>query len=243
VPVAPGQPARCAGTLYRQLGDCWPGPSWSSVDFEGRWKKAHYVVRALYAPTTLLLAEEKATEANAHPLTIWTTSGTDPFRGRVELAVLAFDGDTVKTLPPHAIDLAPHAVTPVATLDLTVDAFGPSTPPERHLLLVRLLDENGTEIATRVHHALPEKDLDLAEPRIRATFTQAPGAIDITLTAESYAADVHLESTAPPPNDPTHRRSPSDDFFPLLPGRPKTVRYPTDLSPDAFARTLTIRHL
>ena len=38
----------CMGTLLWQLNDCWPGPSWSIIDYEGRPKPAYDVVRALY---------------------------------------------------------------------------------------------------------------------------------------------------------------------------------------------------
>jgi beta-mannosidase len=44
----------CMGTLYWQMNDCWPVASWSSIDYEGRWKAAHYRVRELYEP--LLIA-------------------------------------------------------------------------------------------------------------------------------------------------------------------------------------------
>ncbi|MCB0769453.1 MAG: hypothetical protein KDC00_03510 [Flavobacteriales bacterium] len=35
----------CMGTLLWQLNDCWPGPSWSIIDFEGRRKRAYHVVQ------------------------------------------------------------------------------------------------------------------------------------------------------------------------------------------------------
>lgn len=38
----------CMGTLLWQLNDCWPGPSWSIIDYEGNPKPAYDVVRKAY---------------------------------------------------------------------------------------------------------------------------------------------------------------------------------------------------
>lgn len=41
---------RCMGTLYWQINDNWPAPSWSSIDYFGRWKALHYMAQKFYAP-------------------------------------------------------------------------------------------------------------------------------------------------------------------------------------------------
>lgn len=38
----------CMGTLYWQMNDIWPGITWSSVDYYGRYKALHYEVKNLY---------------------------------------------------------------------------------------------------------------------------------------------------------------------------------------------------
>ncbi|MBK9599449.1 MAG: glycoside hydrolase family 2 protein [Flavobacteriales bacterium] len=40
---------RCMGTLFWQLNDCWPGPSWSLIDHDGHWKPGMFAVQKLYA--------------------------------------------------------------------------------------------------------------------------------------------------------------------------------------------------
>jgi len=45
---------KCMGSLYWQINDCWPTMSWSTVDYYGNWKPAHYVVRSLYANKLLV---------------------------------------------------------------------------------------------------------------------------------------------------------------------------------------------
>ena len=37
------------GSLFWQLNDCWPGPSWSVVDYYGKEKQAYDVVKIEYS--------------------------------------------------------------------------------------------------------------------------------------------------------------------------------------------------
>ena len=38
----------CMGTLFWQLNDCWPGPSWSVIDYYGKNKKAYRTIKRLF---------------------------------------------------------------------------------------------------------------------------------------------------------------------------------------------------
>jgi beta-mannosidase len=38
----------CWGTLYWQFNDAWPGISWASMDYFGRWKPLQYFARNMY---------------------------------------------------------------------------------------------------------------------------------------------------------------------------------------------------
>jgi beta-mannosidase len=45
---------RCMGTIFWQLNDCWPAPTWSSIDYYGNWKALHYEARASFEDLTVL---------------------------------------------------------------------------------------------------------------------------------------------------------------------------------------------
>ncbi len=49
---------RCMGTLYWQLNDCWPAPTWSSIDYYKQWKAAHYKISSLYQEGAVLTKED-----------------------------------------------------------------------------------------------------------------------------------------------------------------------------------------
>ncbi len=45
---------RCMGTLYWQLNDCWPAPTWSSMDYYGHWKALNYTIKKDYEDVAIL---------------------------------------------------------------------------------------------------------------------------------------------------------------------------------------------
>ncbi|MDP4596364.1 MAG: hypothetical protein NWS92_05275 [Crocinitomicaceae bacterium] len=45
---------RSMGTIYWQLNDCWPAPTWSSLDDHNNWKALHYAVRDDYRSVAVM---------------------------------------------------------------------------------------------------------------------------------------------------------------------------------------------
>ena len=45
---------RCGGTLYWQLNDCWPAPTWSSIDYNNNWKALQYRIKEDYRDVAIV---------------------------------------------------------------------------------------------------------------------------------------------------------------------------------------------
>ncbi len=79
----------CSGSLIWQYNDCWPGISWSLVDYYGFGKASYFYVARAYAP---VMASFKTTEDG---LELWVVNDRNaPVQGRLDLALHAFDGGT-----------------------------------------------------------------------------------------------------------------------------------------------------
>ncbi len=77
----------CMGVLYWQLNDCWPGASWSSIDYFGRWKALHYFAKKFFSP--LLLSVEK----EGYCISLYVTNDTlETFQGSCHWMLCSKEG-------------------------------------------------------------------------------------------------------------------------------------------------------
>jgi beta-mannosidase len=53
---------RCMGTLYWQMNDCWPAPTWSSIDYFNNWKALQYQVKKDYEDIAIITQSKKIGE-------------------------------------------------------------------------------------------------------------------------------------------------------------------------------------
>ncbi|MCR4716946.1 MAG: glycoside hydrolase family 2 protein [Lachnospiraceae bacterium] len=58
----------CMGALYWQINDNWPVASWSTVDYYGRYKAAHYFAKRFYNPVSATIVIKKNGEETDCPI-------------------------------------------------------------------------------------------------------------------------------------------------------------------------------
>lgn len=73
------------GILYWQLNDIWQGPSWSSMEYGGRWKPLQYSVRRNFSP---LLLSSLSKQVDDHTKSIDVFVVNDIYNSALELNVV-----------------------------------------------------------------------------------------------------------------------------------------------------------
>lgn len=82
---------RCGGTLYWQLNDCWPAPTWSSIDYYGNWKALHYQMKKDYQDVTIVAKHNSLTDKDYY----LTSDLPDSFLCNVKLDVFELSGELI----------------------------------------------------------------------------------------------------------------------------------------------------
>lgn len=218
------------GCVYWQYNDIWPGMSWSSVDYFGRWKALHYMARKFYSPI-LVSGLEHPTEGTAD---IFVTNDLlESHRGSIEWKATDVNGALLK----HGaikVEIPSRKSVKVTTLDLgkEIGQYGANG-----VLLWLDLRVRGKSVSDNlILFALP-KEIKLGDPRLTTDVDKASNGYVVTIVSQEPALWTWLELE-------NADASYSDNFFHCLPGERKIMVQPkTDLDQDEFMKQLRVRSL
>ncbi len=225
---------RCMGALYWQLNDCWPVASWSSLEFDGRWKALHHVARRFFAPaivTAYVPGEEETTINNyrrtsVREVQLYTVSDApEPAVGELRWDLFRFDGRVV--LGGHRRVALRYGES---VRQVTLDLAKPMAAHGRDQLYLRIaLEVGGARVSEETVFLAPPRFLAL--PKTRTTVAlrrRSPTQATLTFTSPVFQHRFAFDLPGI-----AHRSS--DNYFELYPRERKTVV--VDLErPQAIAR-------
>ena len=210
----------CMGTLYWQLNDNWPVASCSSIEYGGKWKHLHHQARRFYAPVAVVgLPDETVVALNDTP---------EPVDAEIAVEAWSFDGTRPEKTFRCRRMLRPESVLKLVPKDFAALTFGGTNG----FFVLSLKTERG-EFQNEWLPRRP-KDCPLADAKIDVVFDGL--AVTLTTDRPAFFVWANVEGV---------RGEFTDNSFTLLPGRPKKLVFENkeDVSPEAFRRAFTVRHL
>jgi len=188
--------ATCMGSLYWQLNDCWPGASWSSIDYFGKWKALHYKVRNAFKP---LIVSHEILDSNLQ--IVVTSDLIDSFEGEVEVTCLPFKGDSFLKKWTKKIDLKPLEARTVLSI------LKNQIPPNSYLEIA--LKNKEKLISSKNVYLKPFKELDIPNPELEfeTKIEEKENRIFVTIKSKYFAKGVWISSNS--------ENNFSDNFFDL----------------------------
>jgi beta-mannosidase len=194
----------CSGTLVWQLNDCWPGLSWSLLDYHGFGKAAYFFVRRAFAP---VLASFKADDGGA--VELWVTNDTAAeVRDTARIRLGAFSSGLIAE--------EDVGVVLDSYESRCVHRWGPGELDGRPDRYLHLRAAEGAFPANR-HFFTAIKDLERQPvPVAHDVRFEDEHEMHVRLRAEAYAYFVHIAV-------PDERVSYSDNYVELEPGEERAL--------------------
>ncbi|MDA0326704.1 MAG: glycoside hydrolase family 2 protein [Bacteroidetes bacterium] len=206
----------CMGTIFWQLNDCWPAVSWSTIDYYGQWKAAHYTVRDVYKSviTPIIIEDEK--------LRVYVVSDElSKIAANARFRITDLSG---KVLYENEKPIIILSNTSKVYFEESVDNLLKELDKREVIFTVEL--SKGKEIlATNIFNFVSEKELKLSDAEINVSSRATKAGIEITLTSDVFAKNVFLSFTDLEGNF-------SNNYFDLLPNTPKTIMFKSEDEPN-----------
>ncbi len=186
----------CMGTLYWQLNDCWPVASWSSRDYVGNWKALHYTAQDVFAPISLSQELDKD-----GMISIWVmTNLAEEIQDSLSISIYNLDGKIAHKLT-EPINKKVNGSAFIYTQKIKVK--------DNQFIVAELKNE---QVKSKILFTTETKNLNFKKPTISYQIENNT----ITLETNIPAFEVYLHGI---------EGRFSDNFFSLLPGEKKTLKF------------------
>lgn len=106
----------CMGSLYWQLNDVWPGPSWSSLEYNGKWKLLNYQAKRFFENIYMpLFVKDKRLSA------IFINDTNNSIKVDIKLEFLKFDGPKYSESIEKSIQIDKNSIQNIYNEEINKD--------------------------------------------------------------------------------------------------------------------------
>ncbi len=214
----------CMGSLYWQLNDCWPGITWSSINWNGEYKALQYAAAEAFQP--VLITQKK--ENNNIKLVIINDRAED-IQAKITLRLINFKGD-VAWNKVYKLKLKANE-----NLSLAVDSLEDRLKKvgKNNAVLQCILYSSKGLITSRNLFFEKTKLLNLPEPDFEKEICEYGKGYVLSVRSKTVAKNVSL-------NVVNSNSTFSENFFDMMPGELKQIVINSDLSIDSVLENLKI---
>jgi len=213
------------GSLYWQLNDVWPGASWSSVDWFGRWKALQFHARRFYAPVAVAALRSPEGRTTVSLL----NDRTHAVKGELRMRVMTLDGKVLRD------ERKPLELTPLSAASLPgyqdADLLGGADPSST--VAVFDLQAEGEPASRGVVYFKAAKDMRWPAPGLHAELQRDGAGYRLELRAVNLARAVWIDFSEADAEV-------SDNALTLLPGESVSVRVSSRAGLAALRKSLRL---
>lgn len=173
---------RCMGTLYWQINDDWPAPSWSSIDYFGRWKALHYMAQKFYAPHAVSMTLE---DHRCH--VYFSNESFETTEYSLTLSIRDLSGNVLETYETKGNSPAFSAIE-TAVVDIC------SWEDQKDdVFLEAVIHTKDQKVLKDVETLVPYKYLNLKNPIISTEAKETNDAFILHISSDCFAPFVALD--------------------------------------------------
>lgn len=176
----------CMGAIIWQLNDVWPCPSWSSIEYSGKWKLLQYATKEFFK-SVYMPAFVKDNELNV----VINNDTTQKLNGQIKVDFLRFDGTEYKPSVVKQFELSEDE-----TKTIYPELLDSENKNEYFVFATMTAKSSSGKEYMETNTVFPDlyKHCDLQKPNIKTDAKKnADGTYTITLSTEKPAFFVSLD--------------------------------------------------